>query len=46
MMRPDFRHWMRRVAWLLAIWAISVALLGVAAWGLRVIMQSIGMSPP
>lgn len=34
--------WLRRVGWLVLIWAASVAALGVAAWVLRVIMQGVG----
>lgn len=39
-------QWLKRVGWLVAIWLLSVAVLGLAAWGLRLLMQSIGMSPP
>ena len=35
--------WPKRVGWLLLIWAVSVATLGVAAWALRVIMRAVGM---
>ncbi|RDK10463.1 DUF2474 domain-containing protein [Cupriavidus lacunae] len=34
--------WLRRVGWLVLIWAASVAALGVAAWVLRLIMQGVG----
>lgn len=40
------RLWPRRLAWLLLIWLGSVGALGLAAWALRLLMQSIGMSPP
>lgn len=46
LMRPDFRQWFQRVMWLLVIWVASVSVLGVAAWILRMFMQSVGMSPP
>lgn len=44
-MRPDFKQWFQRIMWLVAIWFVSIAVLGMAAWGLRVLMRSIGMSP-
>ncbi|SPA01437.1 conserved hypothetical protein; Cytochrome bd ubiquinol oxidase associated sequence [Cupriavidus taiwanensis] len=34
--------WLRRVGWLVLIWAASVAALGVAAWVLRLIMRCVG----
>ncbi|WP_354686609.1 DUF2474 domain-containing protein [Cupriavidus necator] len=40
--RPDASTWLRRVGWLVLIWAASVAALGVAAWVLRLIMQGVG----
>lgn len=45
-MRATVGHWLRRVGWLLGIWVASVAVLGLAAWLLRLLMQAIGMSPP
>jgi|GEM_PF-2348685 Protein of unknown function (DUF2474). len=45
-MRLTLRQWLHRLVWLIAIWAASVAVLGLAAWGLRVLMRAIGMSPP
>jgi len=45
-MRATVRRWLQRVAWLLAIWVASVAVLGAAAWALRLLMKSVGMSPP
>lgn len=45
-MRATIRRWMQRLGWLLLIWVASVAALGMAAWVLRQLMQSIGMSPP
>ena len=36
--------WPKRLGWLLLIWAASVATLGVAAWGLRVVMRWVGMT--
>ncbi|NSX15892.1 DUF2474 domain-containing protein [Cupriavidus taiwanensis] len=34
--------WLRRIGWLVLIWAASVAALGVAAWVLRLVMRSVG----
>jgi len=45
-MRATLRQWLHRLGWLCAIWVLSVAVLGLAAWGLRLLMQAIGMSPP
>lgn len=45
-MRATVRDWLRRLGWLAAIWVASVAVLGLAAWALRLLMQSVGMSPP
>lgn len=45
-MREKTPLWLRRLGWLLVIWVASVAVLGLAAWALRLLMQSIGMSPP
>ena len=36
--------WPRRLGWLLLIWAVSVATLGVAAWGLKLVMRAVGMA--
>jgi hypothetical protein len=36
--------WRSRLLWLAMIWACSVAALGVAAYALRLVMRSIGMS--
>jgi hypothetical protein len=35
--------WCRRVAWLVAIWAASVAALGLAAGLMRFLMHAAGM---
>ncbi|WP_409278924.1 DUF2474 domain-containing protein [Pseudomonas defluvii] len=35
--------WWQRLAWLLAIWAGSVAALGVFAWLIRLFMLAAGM---
>jgi hypothetical protein len=49
-MRPDPRDrlgkrvWMWRVAWLVGIWAASVAALAVAAWMMRAVMRFAGMA--
>lgn len=34
--------WLRRVGWLVLIWAASVAALGAAAWLLRLLMAGAG----
>ena len=36
--------WPKRLGWLLLIWAVSVATLGVAAWGLKVVMRAVGLA--
>jgi hypothetical protein len=36
--------WAKRIGWLLLIWCASVAALGVAAMGLRLLMGLLGMS--
>jgi Protein of unknown function (DUF2474) len=42
--RPTARDWLKRLGWLVLIWLASVAALGVAAYGLRLLMRSLGMS--
>jgi len=37
-------RWLYRVAWLVAIWAASVAALAAAAWALRLLMGWAGMT--
>lgn len=41
---PQPRGWLRRIGWLLLIWCASVAALGAAAYGLKLLMRLIGMS--
>jgi hypothetical protein len=36
-------HWLRRIGWLVVLWAAGVATLGVVAWMLRVAMHAVGM---
>ena len=36
--------WAKRIGWLLLIWSASVAALGMAALGLRLLMGLLGMS--
>ena len=38
------RNWLRRLGWLLAIWAVSVAALAVVAWLLKGVMRMVGLS--
>jgi hypothetical protein len=40
----DRRKWLRRVGWLIIIWATSVAALGAVALALRGIMSVAGMT--
>jgi hypothetical protein len=35
--------WMRRLGWMVALWALGVAALGAVAWLLRVLMHASGM---
>ncbi|MDN5842612.1 MAG: DUF2474 domain-containing protein [Alcaligenaceae bacterium] len=37
-------RWTRRVAWLLALWAAGVAVLGIAAWVLKAVMRAVGLA--
>ncbi len=30
--------WLRRVAWFVAIWALSIAALGIVAYGIRLMI--------
>jgi len=36
--------WWMRLAWLILIWAVSVAALGVVAWVIRLMMDAAGLS--
>lgn len=38
------RPWLKRLVWLVAIWAASVSLLAVVAYLLRLIMNAVGMT--
>ncbi|KAI5912366.1 DUF2474 family protein [Azoarcus sp. PA01] len=38
-------RWLRRVAWLVLIWAASVAAVMAIAAVLRVVMRSVGLAP-
>ena len=38
------RKWWRRIAWLVAIWAASVALLAAVALVLRFVMAYVGLT--
>ncbi len=37
--------WLRRIAWLVLIWAASVAAVAAVAAVLRVAMRSVGLAP-
>lgn len=41
---PPRRETMRRIGWLILIWACSVAALGIVALGMRFAMRLVGMS--
>lgn len=41
--RPGRREWLRRIAWMAALWAGGVATLAAVAYLLRVIMHALGM---
>jgi len=43
-MRARFRSWAQRLGWLAGIWLASVAVLGLAAWVLRLLMNAVGMT--
>ena len=38
------RTWLRRIGWLLLIWAVSVAALGLVAWLLKGVMRAVGLA--
>jgi hypothetical protein len=44
-LRPggSLRLWLKRVGWLIALWAASVAALGVAAMLMRLLMRAVGL---
>ncbi len=42
--RKPTRDWVRRIAWLVGIWAASVALLAIAAYLLKLVMNLAGMT--
>lgn len=37
-------HWLRRIGWLVLLWAVSVAALGLVAWLIRQFMNAAGLS--
>ena len=43
-MMISITNWAKRIGWLLLIWSASVVALGVAAFGLRLLMGLLGMS--
>lgn len=36
--------WRRRIAWLIGIWAASIAVLALVAYALRLVMNAAGMT--
>ncbi|HZH07373.1 MAG TPA: DUF2474 domain-containing protein [Lautropia sp.] len=42
--RPNTRLWGRRIAWLVAIWFLSVGALALVAFALKGIMRLVGMT--
>ena len=42
--RAPLRLWLRRLFWLLALWAGGVATLGLVAWGLKLAMKAAGLA--
>lgn len=44
MPKRRLRFWSKRVGWLVGIWATSIAVLAVLAYGLRIIMGWAGMT--
>ncbi len=41
---PRKGRWLRRMGWLLGIWAASIAVLALVAYVLRLIMNAAGMT--
>ncbi|MGK5029666.1 DUF2474 domain-containing protein [Janthinobacterium sp. MDT1-19] len=35
--------WWKRLAWMVGLWLVSVATLGLAAWVMRLLMRAAGM---
>lgn len=44
MQKGNFPLWCKRLIWLVFIWFVSVATLGVVAYLLRFIMRMVGMT--
>jgi hypothetical protein len=40
---PSTISWLRRAGWLLAYWLLGVAVVGTAAYGLRIVMGWAGL---
>lgn len=38
------KPWGKRIAWLIGLWAASVAVLGLVAYLLRLVMEAVGMT--
>lgn len=34
--------WLKRLGWLVAIWALSIAALGLVTFGLKLVMRAVG----
>ncbi|MBQ5946137.1 DUF2474 domain-containing protein [Massilia sp. ST3] len=41
--RPSPREWLRRLAWMAALWLGGVATLALVAYALRLVMRAAGM---
>lgn len=42
--KQRLRFWSKRVGWLVGIWAASIVVLAILAYGLRIIMNWVGMT--
>jgi Protein of unknown function (DUF2474) len=40
----SFKLWLSRIGWLVLIWSVSVAALGIAAFALRLLMSTAGFT--
>lgn len=42
--KPAQSSWPRKLAWLAAIWTVSVALLAIVAGAMRLVMNAVGLT--